>query len=367
MAPIKIGFIGLSSTGWAATVIGPALTQPSMKEHFDIVAITTSSDASSKVATEKYSQEAGHPIKAYYGNTGSAAMTSDPDVELVAISVKASDHKKAVMQAIDAGKDFFVEWPVGSGIHETQEIADAARKKGVRSMVGLQARYSQVFTKAREIIESGKIGAVRSSNMILMLPRELQIWAPIGKEKTAYYRKANGVTLLRTPGGHFLDLFTSVLGGFKTISATSATIYPTVTVVDDDGKPTGKTVPSEVPDHISINGILESGALVNVFIRSGYSSKPGRRQFLWEIEGEEGTIRMEAKGTVDYSDADLYLNGDKVEMEGPTGAVHSVAAIWRAFAQGDTTHYPSIDDAVKNHQLLLAVERSFEERVPVDL
>ncbi|KDR70749.1 hypothetical protein GALMADRAFT_254786 [Galerina marginata CBS 339.88] len=367
MSPIKVGFVGLSSTGWAASVIGPALTQPSMKEHFDIVAITTSSDASSKVASDKYSQQTGHPVKAYYGHTGSAAMAADPDVEFVAVAVKAPDHKKAVMQAIDAGKNFFVEWPAGTGIHETQEIAEAARKKGVRSMVGLQARESKVFTKVREIIQSGKIGAVRSSNFIVMSPREHLAWAPIGKEKTAYYRKANGVNLLSIVGGHGLDIFTSVLGGFKTVSATSATVYPTVTVVDDEGKPTGQTLPSEVPDHISITGLLESGALVNIFLRAGYPSKPGRRQFLWDIEGEEGSIKMEAEA-FGYLDPDIYLNGEKVDVEeGPTGAAYSIAASWKAFAQGDTAHYPTIEEAVKNHQLLLAVERSFEERVPVNL
>ena len=42
------------------------------------------------------------------------------------------------MPAIEAGKDVLVEWTVGNGFKETNKIAEAAKQKGVRVLVGVQ-------------------------------------------------------------------------------------------------------------------------------------------------------------------------------------------------------------------------------------
>lgn len=51
------------------------------------------------------------------------------------------------MPAIDAGKYVFVEWALGVSLKEAREIAEAAEKKGVRTMVGLQAKQSPTIQK----------------------------------------------------------------------------------------------------------------------------------------------------------------------------------------------------------------------------
>lgn len=94
---------------------------------------------------EHYSALTGHPIKAYHGPVN--AIANDKDVNLVAISVKAPDHRKAALTVIEAGKDLFLEWPVGINLAETVEIAEAAKRKGIQCLVGMQARHSPVFEK----------------------------------------------------------------------------------------------------------------------------------------------------------------------------------------------------------------------------
>lgn len=143
---IKVGFVGLSAnSGWAASTLGPALVHPSVRDKYDLVAVSTTSEASAKASAEKQSQAVGHPVKAYFGDA--SAIASDPDVDLVAVAVKAPYHKEIVMKAIEAKKDFFIEWPAGTSTKETEEIADAARKHGVRSLVGLQGRNAIVTQK----------------------------------------------------------------------------------------------------------------------------------------------------------------------------------------------------------------------------
>ena len=143
-SPIKVGFIGLSARGgWASMTHGPALT--SLSDKYTLTAISTSSPESASNTVDKFTKSTGHPIKAYHGN--SDGISSDPDVELVAVSVKVPDHKKVALPAINARKHVFLEWPAGANLAESAELAEAARKQGVRSIVGLQCRQSRSLKK----------------------------------------------------------------------------------------------------------------------------------------------------------------------------------------------------------------------------
>jgi predicted dehydrogenase len=142
MSPIKVGFVGLSSTGWASIALAPSLL---LSSSFDLTAVSTTSAVSAAASAKKYSELVGHPVKAYHGDASQIA--ADPDVDLVVVSIKAPYHKAALLPAIEAGKNVFVEWPAGIGLQESSEIADAARLKGVKTMVGLQGRHSPVARK----------------------------------------------------------------------------------------------------------------------------------------------------------------------------------------------------------------------------
>ncbi|KAF4612285.1 hypothetical protein D9613_003918 [Agrocybe pediades] len=348
MSPIKIGFVGLSTTGCASTVLAPSLTHPDLKGEYDIVAVSTTSEASAQKSADKYSADVGHAIKAYHGDTSKIA--SDPDVDLVAVA-----------------KDFFLEWPAGASLEETRAIAEAAHKQGVRTIIGLQGRHSAALRKIKEILASGAIGAVKSTNVLAHVGREFPCWPPtVGEANQYVVEKKNGATRLSIPIAHQLDKLTYVLGNFASVTATDATFYPTGQVVDAKGKPTGKTIHSETPDHYIISGTLESGVLVNVFWRAGYSSEEGtgRRQFVWEIDGEEGTIRIEShKPTGAFTglyEPDMYVNGQKVEVD-RDDVIESVKTAWKQFATGEKGDYATIDDAVKNHELIDAIELSARE------
>lgn len=141
-------------------------------------------------------------------------------------------------------------------------------------------------------------------------------------------------------------------------------IYPTASVVDSSGNPTGETLQAESPDHYTISGLLKSGAIASLVWRTGYKKMPGRKCLLWEIHGEEGSIRVESDTLVfmNVANPDVYLNGEKVEIEGVESHVMGIlGAAWEAYANGDEHQYATIDDAVRNHRILDAVHRSVEE------
>lgn len=143
MAPVRIGFIGLSTRGWAATALVNPLFDPLLSSYYSLTALCTTSEISAHAAAEKYSRLAGHTVKAYFGDDGVQAIIQDPEVDLVAISVKMPEHWKAVMPAIEAGKDIFIEWTPGVTYDDTVKIAEAAKRKCVRVLVGAQGIQSE--------------------------------------------------------------------------------------------------------------------------------------------------------------------------------------------------------------------------------
>ncbi|THV01883.1 NAD-binding Rossmann fold oxidoreductase [Dendrothele bispora CBS 962.96] len=373
MSPIKVGFVGLSKSGWASVALGPALLA---NDKYTLTAVSTSSKESAEASAAKYSETTGHKVKAYYGSTEQIAK--DPDVELVVVSVKTPLHKQALTPAIEAGKNFFVEWPAGKNTEETKKFAEAAKAKGLKTMVGLQGWHSPAIKKIKEIIDSGKIGKVMSTSIIALVPREAHFWGPETTASSSYILDPDqGATMLNIIIGHQLGPITHILGDFTSVSTTSTTFYPTSTLVSDDGTPTGETVQNRNPDHYAFNGILTSGALINVVWRAGYKSTPSRQQFIWEIDGEEGSIRLTSDqigvGFFAIRYPDLYLNGEFVELErnaktDPSGGYQgNTGAGWEEFAKGKEGVYPTIEDAVKLHQLLDAIKLSGETGKRVDL
>jgi predicted dehydrogenase len=161
--PIKVGFIGLSTSGWADSILGPTLVK---NTDYKLVALSTTSPTSAETAAKKYSSLSSGTVKAYHGS--SDQISNDPEVDLVAVSVKTPYHKEVATTVLQAGKDLFIEWPAGRNTEETRELARLAQEKGIRNVVGLQGRYSRVvkkvlmhqykeiFLNVTDILQSGK-------------------------------------------------------------------------------------------------------------------------------------------------------------------------------------------------------------------
>jgi predicted dehydrogenase len=66
--------------------------------------------------------------------------------------------------AIEAGKDIYVEWPLGRTATEAKDVLELSKKyKTKLAVVGLQARFSPVIQKIKEVVESERLGKVLSS------------------------------------------------------------------------------------------------------------------------------------------------------------------------------------------------------------
>lgn len=151
------------------------------------------------------------------------------------------------------------------------------------------------------------------------------------------------------------------------VSATTSTLYPTITLTQDDGTPTDDTVPSNAPDHIALHGTLANGALLSVSFRGGYKSTPGRHQLVWVIDGDSGSIRVEGAepggSFVQIRPPKLYLDGEEIVVDVSNYLPRLLATQFAEFAKGEDGNYATLDDAVKRRGLLDAIARSAQNRV----
>lgn len=73
-------------------------------------------------------------------------------------------HLATIAPSLKAGKDVFVEWPLGKSAAEARELLKLKVENNVKTaIVGLQARQAPIVNKVKALIASGAIGAVLSS------------------------------------------------------------------------------------------------------------------------------------------------------------------------------------------------------------
>jgi predicted dehydrogenase len=305
------------------------------------------------------------------------AIAKDPNVDIVAVSVKVPGRYAAVKAALEAGKDVFTEWPLARTLADAEEFVKLANEKNVRTLVGLQARQSPAILKAKEFVGSGKLGRILDTQMF----GHGVGWGSMTPEFMLYsMEEKNGATLASIPFGHAVDALCFVLGEIESLNATKKNLLPEIALVGMDFKPI-KQVKKQAHDHISITGTLVSGGVVDVQYVGGFS-RTGRN-FYWEINGTEGSLVLTApvghiqtcEPTLEYIDSAgkrETIEVEKSEVVREQDYIHpgdlafNVGREWDAWAGDETAKgkgasVVTFEDALVRHKMLDAIFRSAEE------
>ncbi|OAL56220.1 NAD-binding Rossmann fold oxidoreductase family protein [Pyrenochaeta sp. DS3sAY3a] len=352
----RIGLIGLSAKGsWASkSHFGYLKETP----HYKITALQNSSKASADAAAKEYSLD----NVATYDNP--AAIASDPNVDIVAVSVNVPQHYDLIRPALEAGKDVFSEWPLARNVNEAEELVQLAKKKGVRTLIGLQARQNPSIVKAKEIVASGALGRILGSTMF---GHGIIFGATASPDFLYGLPIEAGANLVTIPFGHAVDALTFVLGEVKDISATLANHRPQLDLTEPNGKFIRK-VEKTAHDYVSITAsLVEGGGIVDVTYAGGLSRS--NRDFVWEINGTEGTLLLEGPkmgGHVQMFQPTIKWaknNGElqEVNVEKASGLSYNVGKAWDAWAGTGLDEGASVttfEDALLRHKMIEAIYRS---------
>ncbi len=81
-----------------------------------------------------------------------------PDVDLIDVCTPSHTHFELAWAALEAGKHVLCEKPVAYDFRDTRRAAELARRKGLKTKVGLTFRYSPAMRYMRELIADGFVG-----------------------------------------------------------------------------------------------------------------------------------------------------------------------------------------------------------------
>src|SRR5437868_4178110 len=89
------------------------------------------------------------------------AVLEDPEVEAVYIPLPNSMHREWTLRAAEAGKHILCEKPMALTAAESREMIAACRQRGVRLMEAFMYRFHPQQATIREVLASGRIGAIK--------------------------------------------------------------------------------------------------------------------------------------------------------------------------------------------------------------
>ena len=87
------------------------------------------------------------------------------DIDVVTVATCDHWHVLVALEAARAGKDIYVEKPMGLSLAEDQALRDACHKYGTRFQFGTQQRSSRDFRFACELVKNKRIGELKTINV----------------------------------------------------------------------------------------------------------------------------------------------------------------------------------------------------------
>jgi predicted dehydrogenase len=214
-------------------------------------------------------------------------LVNSPDVQIVDVCTPGDTHAEIAIAALEAGKHVLCEKPLANTVEEAEAMtaaAEAAKERGVRSMVAFNYRRVPAVAYARKLIEAGRLGEIRHVRALY-----LQDWlSDENAPMTWRLRKETaGSGALGDLGAHIVDATQYLVGDL--LSGVSAITNTFVTKRPDE---TGEKVDDVTVDDAAVFiGRFGNGALATYeATRFALGRKNGMSV---EINGSLGSLRFE--------------------------------------------------------------------------
>ncbi|KAJ5224227.1 uncharacterized protein N7469_007730 [Penicillium citrinum] len=369
---VRTAIIGLSSsatTNWASAAHLPSLLSPTGQKIFKITALCNSSTSAASNAISTYNLDAA--TVAAHGDPTSLA--ADSNVDLVLCNTRVDKHSETVSPSLLAGKDVYIEWPIASNKNQLDEVIASAAQGGGRVGVGLQGRFAPPILRVKELLQSGRIGMLLSSEVRAFggtIDREI---LPMGLKYFA--DRSVGGNPITIGFGHVIDYIQSVVGDIipGTDSVRLQIQRPGIRIRDPQTNTIVDSTQSDVPDLVSLHGSLPESSYVKAnagliaYFQRG-QPYPGDPSLSWILTGETGAIRLISPAGISLQ-ADAYIDPVTIRLwDFDTNQVEEISWSWSerqtevpirarsvqhsliSFAEGDESGYVSLNDAVKRAQ-----------------
>src|SRR5947209_15101634 len=120
---LGVGIIGVNAAwGWAATAHIPALRA---LPNYEIRALSSRSAESARAVGQAFG------VSAVFSDH--QELVIQPDIDIVAVTVKVPHHRELVSAALGAGKAVYCERPLGRDLDDARAMPALAHERGLRT------------------------------------------------------------------------------------------------------------------------------------------------------------------------------------------------------------------------------------------
>ncbi len=281
------------------------------------------------------------------------------DVDIVDNCLVNRLHHKPLMQAIADGKHVFTDKPLGATLPESEELAAAAVKAGVRHGIIQNMRFQGGPQAAKQLLESGELGRIFHARIIF----GYNVPALVTNRPSWFFKRAESAGgVVHDMMAHFYDLLGWLIGP---ISSTHCLTFDGIAHRHD---PQHGPFTSDVEESCAVNLRFANGAIGQVFsswVRRRHEDIP-----TIEIDCANGGLLVTANRCwVQHGDGPLFHYDPAAEQGNPLDGWEEVPTMMadpfevqlRAFVRSVVSggdYSPDWCDAVRTHRWVEAAYES---------
>ena len=293
-------------------------------------------------------------------------LLEDKNVDAVIIATPDHWHALQAIDAMNAGKDVYLEKPVSITLYEGRKIVEAAQRTKRIVTVGYVRRYCQMYQKLPELIKSGKIGELSLidgyyygnmtpdgiGNMQPETPPadfDWDLWLGPRKYRPYQYNMAPYMfrwwkdfsSQIANQGSHFLDIIQWLAGENAPVAVTAVGSNH---LIKDD---------RNIPENIEILYELASGITVR-FRVSETVAQPGLDYGYITLLGTKGSLYINDGGYKFFPSKPGQFQSWKLDTE-----PEDVKVRW-GWNEWTADHFKDFVDCIRTRKTPLAsIEQSF--------
>jgi myo-inositol 2-dehydrogenase/D-chiro-inositol 1-dehydrogenase len=220
--------------------------------------------------------------KSYY--TDWRQLVEDPQIDIVDIASPNDTHAEIAVAAARAGKMILCEKPLARNLPEAQQMVEAVKQAGVRTIVWYNYRRIPAVTLAKQIIAAGKLGRIFHYRAKFL--QDWTISAEVPQGGAALWRLDVNVAGSGVTGdllAHCIDTAIWLNGEMDSVSAITETF-----IKERQHNLTGKKEKVGIDDACAFLARFKNGSLAT-FEATRYA-RGHKALYTLEINGEHGSL-----------------------------------------------------------------------------
>jgi len=297
------------------------------------------------------------------------------DIDLVDVCTPSHTHFDLAYRALETGKHVLCEKPVAYDYRDTLRAADLARRKGLKTKVGLTFRYSPAMRYMRELVAGGFVGTPFIFNGYEQNSQWLDPATPLRQVDHEADQSALHVSSLEGYGAPIIDIAHLLVGAdLAQVVGTMRNFVPERMV-----RATGRMMRMNIDDGDIFLGEFANGALCSIqtsFVTIGnypgiearlYGSAGALICRLVEEEGIAETLRAATPDRVEFRELEIPARcyppgGARTESWRTLFYANLVSSFITEILEDGAANEGDFGDGAWVQEVINAVELSFRER-----